>query len=62
MDDVIHIDFFLDDGHHAMRYSTHVPVIGDEVRFNGIAYMVVYRIWLYDEAKPRVALRIEKVK
>jgi hypothetical protein len=58
----IQIDFFLDGKKYAMRHSVHVPSIGDEVRFRGIAYEVVYRIWIYDEQYPRVALQMTKVK
>ena len=58
----IRIDFWINNQvPFAMRSSIHVPAIGDEVRFDGGAYKVVYRIWIYDEKYPRVALNIKKV-
>lgn len=58
----ISIGFFLEDGsQYANRHSIHVPAIGDEVRFKNVVYKIGYRIWIYDEKYPRVALQMEKV-
>jgi hypothetical protein len=61
-DEKIRIDFFLHGKLYAMRYSTHVPVKGDEVRFKSVVYKVMFRIWIYDEKEDRVALSIKYVK
>lgn len=58
----IQIDFYADGALFARRLGAHVPVIDDEIRFNGTAYRVDYRIWIYDEEYPRVALHIVKIK
>jgi hypothetical protein len=60
-DEKIQIYFYFDGIKSAFRYSYHVPEIGDEVRFNDIAYKVVYRIWTYDEEVPMVKLNVEPV-
>jgi hypothetical protein len=57
----IRIEFWIDDHIHALRFSTIVPAIGDEVRFNNIAYKIIYRIFIYDEDLPRVAMNMEAV-
>jgi len=57
----IKVEFWIDDHVHALRHTRFVPAIGDEVRFNNIAYKVIYRIFIYDEEYPRVALNIEAV-
>ena len=58
----IRIQFWIDDHVHAERYSLIVPAIGDEVRFNDVAYKVFYRIFIYDEPAPRVAVNMEAVE
>ena len=58
----IQIDFYFEGKRHAQRYGTHVPIIGDEVRFNNVAYKIEYRIWIYDEEYSRVALEMKQVK
>ena len=58
----IQVDYFVGGKKYAMRQSVHVPAIGDEVRFHNVAYKVVYRIWIYDEDKPRAALKLERVE
>lgn len=61
-DEIIQVDFYCENKKYAERYLYHVPIIGDEVRFKGVAYKVVYRIWTYDEDFPRVAMSIKKVE
>ena len=58
----IRIQFWVDDHVHAERYSLIVPAIGDEVRFNDVPYKVHYRIFIYDEPAPRVAINMEAVE
>jgi hypothetical protein len=58
----IRIQFWIDDHVHAERYSLIVPTIGDEVRFNDVPYRVHYRIFIYDEPAPRVAINMEAVE
>lgn len=58
----IKIEFWIDDHIHAIRYSLIAPVIGDEVRFNGVPYKVHYRIFIYDEPAPRIAVNMEAVE
>jgi len=58
----IKIEFWIDDHIHAIRYSLIVPVVGDEVRFYNVAYKVHYRIFIYDEPDPRVAVNMEAVE
>jgi hypothetical protein len=58
----IRIEFWIDDHIHAIRYSIVVPTIGDEVRFNDVAYKIHYRIFIYDEPSPRVAVNMEAVE
>ena len=58
----IQIDFWIKNKQkYAIRYSDHVPQIGDEVRFKGVAYKVTYRIFIYDEEYDRIALNIVPV-
>ena len=40
----------------------HIPIIGDEVRIDDQAYKVRYRIFIFDEEIPRVALDVEAIK
>jgi hypothetical protein len=56
------IQFWIDDHVHAERHSLIVPAIGDEVRFNDVAYKVHYRIFVYDEPTPRVAINMVAVE
>jgi hypothetical protein len=58
----IRIDFFWKGTQYAQRSSIHVPAIGDEVRFNGVVYKIVHRIWFYDGELPRVAISMKKIK
>jgi hypothetical protein len=58
----IQVEFWIDDHIHAIRHTSLVPVIGDEVRFRDIVYKVHYRIWIYDDKLPRVAINMEKVE
>ena len=58
----ISIEFWIYDHIHAQRFSSFVPSIGDEVRFKDVAYKVIYRIWIYDDKYPRVALNMEAVE
>ena len=55
-------EFWIDDHVHAQRVSSFVPSIGDEVRFNDVAYKIIYKIWIYDERYPRVAFNMEAVE
>lgn len=58
------VEFWLDDKPYAARTDKtgHVPAIGDEVRFKGVAYKIIYRIWIYDETRERVALNMERLE
>lgn len=61
--DKIYVDYYLENGEkYAHLYEKHIPCIGDEVRFRGIAYKVYYRIWIYDEKQLRVAIQMKEVK
>lgn len=70
-DEILTIDFYLYDSYlddnrlfasRSVPHSTKfVPCVGDEVRFNGVAYKITYRIWIYDEKLQRVALNMTKV-
>ena len=53
------VEFYLDEKLFAARtMSVLVPQGGDEVRFHGICYEVVRRVFLYDESVPMIALDI----
>lgn len=53
------VEFYLDNELFAARtLSVILPLVGDEVRFKGICYEVVRRVFLYDESIPMVALDI----
>jgi hypothetical protein len=58
---VIQMDFYLEGARFQQRWGEHVPIVGDEVRFDEVAYKVDYRIWIYEE-NPRVALNITRVR
>lgn len=59
----INTEFFLNGKYSlARRYLLFLPSIGDEVRFDGVAYRVTHRIFTYDEESPRVAVNTVKVK
>jgi hypothetical protein len=59
--ETIQVEFWIDDHIHAMTHTSLVPMIGDEVRFSDVAYKIHYRIWIYDDVRPRVALNMEEV-
>lgn len=58
----IRVDFWLDDKTlYAMEYTRYVPQKGDEVRFKGVVYKITYRIFIYDEKYPRIAVNMKMV-
>lgn len=58
MTDNIKINYYLNNEDFAVRYSTHVPRQGDEVRVNGVCYVVDLVVWYEDEASSRVGIRL----
>lgn len=56
----IEMIFWLNDERYAERYEEKVPSIGDKVRFKGIIYAVIDKIWAYDIGTPIIDIIIEK--
>jgi hypothetical protein len=61
-EECIGIRYYVDGKRFAERHRRRVPQVGDEVRLNGVAYSVTFRIWLEDEAEAAVAIDLERVK
>lgn len=60
--EIIQVEFWINDHIHAMRHTSLIPSIGDEVRFKNIAYKLHYKIWIYDDKYPRVAFNMQEVR
>lgn len=56
------VEFWIDDHIHAIRHTRFIPAVGDEVRFDDVVYKIHYRLFVYDEKYPRVALNMEKLE
>lgn len=60
MNDKIYIRYFTASGEFANRIRNFVPIIGDEIRFKGVIYIIKKRVWIEDELPERVHIFIEK--
>lgn len=59
----IEVSFFLDNRPYASRsYGVAISAVGDEVRFKGVVYQILQRIWIEDGEHRHVAVTIEPLK
>jgi hypothetical protein len=55
------ISFYLEGVKFAQRRSEFIPRVGDEIRFNSIAYSIDRVVWIEDETSSRVVIDITKI-